>query len=148
MRNKGLGGKKNDSYEKKCLLRSIDPMNFQFADRCHAVNYAAAIEKKIRYLNKYTNNGTEFFSTNIRFPIHTVYPLLVDFYHLIDDYLKVKDKYLYSKHRDENDMFTVNPQPKLDCEDCSYYSTVELLNNNNSYEFAERKKNCGRHLYC
>lgn len=46
MRNKGLGGKKNDSYEKKCLLRSIDPMNFQFADRCHAVNYAAAIEKK------------------------------------------------------------------------------------------------------
>ena len=72
-------------------------MNFQFADRCHAVNYAAAIEKKIRYLNKYTNNGTEFFSTNIRFPIHTVYPLLVDFYHLIDDYLKVKDKYLYSK---------------------------------------------------
>ena len=37
-------------------------------------------------------------------------------------------------------MFTVNPQPKLDCEDCSYYSTVELLNNNNSYEFAERKK--------
>ena len=28
-------------------------------------------------------------------------------------FFQVKDKYLYFKHRDENDMFSMHPQPKL-----------------------------------
>ena len=133
------------------LGKPIKPMNFKFADRKHAVEYMEALEYKIKLLNKYTNNGCDF-SSKKKFPIYFTYPLLVDFYHLIDDYLDVKDKYLYFKNRKENEEFSMTPDPELDCFDCSFYKMVKDVNAkyqdsaNKSY-CRENKKNYGSHLF-
>ena len=100
-------------YEKKRLIQPIQPMNFQFADRAHAESYAVAIENKIRCINSFTDNGVDIFKSRIKFPLYFVYPMLVDFYHLIDDYKSVKDKYLYHKHREETDKYLCQPEPNL-----------------------------------
>ena len=77
---------------------------------------------------------------------------MVDFYHLIDDYLDVKDKYLYFKNRKENEEFSITTDPELDCFDCSFYKMVKDVNAkyqdsaNKSY-CRENKKNYGGHLF-
>ena len=149
--------KKNDKFkpvglhedEKKRLLRAIKPMNFQFADRVHAENYATALECKIRLINGFTNNGVDIFQSKIKFPLDFVYPMLLDFYHLAKDYTSIKDKYLYSKHMEESDYYKIQPEPKLDCEDCTFYSWVKdiEIKRLQTCEVGTRKKNYGTHLY-
>ena len=138
-----------NNFEKKRLTRAIKPMNFRFADRNHVINYAAAVESKIKSLNNFTNNGVDIFQSKIKFPVDFVYPMLIDFYHLIEDYTTVKDKYLYKKHREESDYYKNQPEPKLDCEDCTFYSMVKNIEikrqKNNGVK--EWKKNYGAHLY-
>ena len=136
-------------FEKKRLTTAITPMNFRFADRSHVDNYAAVVESKIKCLNYFTNNGIDIFQSKIKFPVDFVYPLLIDFYHLIEDYTKVKDKYLYTKHREENDYYKIQSEPKLDCEDCTFYSMVKdiEIKGKKNHGVKEWKKNYGTHLY-
>ena len=134
-------------YEKKRLLRALKPMNFQFADRNHAESYADALEQKIRCINSFTSNGVNIFDSKLKFPLDFVYPMLLDFYHLVKDYTSVKDKYLYSKHRQETDYYTLQPDPKLDCEHCTFYSMVKDIEIKNLKSFRVEKMNRGTHLY-
>lgn len=138
-----------NQYEKKKLMQAIKPMNFHFADRMHAENYATALECKIRCINSFTNNGVDIFQSKMKFSLDFVYPLLIDFYHLVKDYTTVKDKYLYSKYRDESDYYRIQPDPKLDCEDCTFYSMVKNIEVERKKKFGIKKvtTNGGTHLY-
>ena len=135
-----------NGHEIKRLLQALKPMNFQFADRSHADKYAAALECKIRCINSFTSNGVNIFQSKIKFPLDFVYPMLLDFYHLIKDYITVKDKYLYSKHRVENDYYKVEPDPKLDCDHCTFYSMVKDIETERRGP-KKWEKNYGTHLY-
>ena len=136
-------------HEKKTLMKAIKPMNFHFADRIHADDYAAALEHKIKCINSFTNNGGDIFQSKLKFSLSFVYPMLLDFYHLVKDYITIKDRYLYSKHREESDYCKIQPEPKLDCEDCTFYSMVKdiELKRKKIYGTKKRKTNYGTHLY-
>ena len=114
-----------NEYEKKRLRSAVKPMNFFFADRIHATEYAEALESKIKCINLFTNNGVDIFQTKFNFPLTFVYPLLVDFYHLVSDYTSIKDKHLYTKHREENDYYSNQSEPKLGCDHCTFYDMVK-----------------------
>ena len=137
------------TYDKKILKKAIKPMNFHNADRCDVKLYADAIERKIRKINLFTNNGVNIFQTKFNFPLCFVYPLLVDFYHLTEDYLAIKDKFLYSQHKVASDYYEVQPEPDLDCDHCSFYSMVKSIETKRrqNYEAKKWEKNYGTHLY-
>ena len=136
-------------YEKKWLRSALKPMNFFFADRIHATEYADALESKIKCINLFTNNGVDIFQTKFNFPLTFVYPLLVDFYHLISDYTSIKDKHLYTKHREENDYYLMQPEPKLRCDHCTFYEMVNDIEKKRKSKCLTKnlKKNYGTHLY-
>ena len=136
-------------YEKKRLLQAIQPMNFYFADRDQVKDYGLALENKIRCINAFTDNGVDIFQSKIKFPLDFVYPMMVDFFHLIEDYTSVKDMFLYKKHREENDKYLSQPEPTLDCYDCSFYTMVDSIEKDRKNRFVNEqvKKNYGTHLY-
>ena len=98
--------------EKNSLMTSIEPLNIRCAKRDHAVGYLHLLEKKIHAIRQCTRLGKDFDNLKLNFNTEFVYKVLIDMFVLMDDYLKLKDTFLYKKYAEDSDksdcMFACN----------------------------------------
>ena len=97
------------------LKTPIKQLNFKYANREHAYGYMKLLENKINAIREISRLGKDF-DDSIKFDSQFVYKLLVDAWQVMDDYLRLKDEFLYIK-------YSKIEKEKLTCESCKVEKT-------------------------
>ena len=92
------------------LKKPIKQLNFKYATREHAFGYINLLEHKINAIREISRFGKDF-DDSIKFDSQFVYYLLVDAWLVMNDYLRLKDEFLYQK-------YAKTEEDKLTCESC------------------------------